>query len=310
MTTRRTEESKSATLTSRKEKIPTGPAGVLSVETRRTCSTSSKTSKGAVGASSRMALPSARKRRSASRCFLALSFAARLREIAGVSGIPWLRVSLGGLLDIADGDAPALPGPLHAREVHVEFLGLAPGCVGRHDVGRPSVVFRSFSGFRWLGFFSGCFGGSAGGWSRLLGLDASLYLYPPVDRLPVEGVLRLSHDGAEDLGLCDCEVGQDLAVEVYLGEPQPVDQPRVGEAVFAGTGVDALYPEPPEVPLTLLSSLVCVDAALPDLLLGPLVRAVLGPAVAFRLIQDLTALLAGVDAARSACHATLPPEGA
>src|SRR5215212_9019186 len=308
MTTRRTEESKSATLTSRKEKIPTGPAGVLSVETRRTCSTSSKTSKGAVGASSRMALPSARKRRSASRCFLALSFAARLREIAGVSGIPWLRVSLGGLLDIADGDAPALPRPLHTREGHVELLGLAPGCVGRHDVGRPGVVLRSFS--RWLGMLSGCFGGSAGGWSWLLGLDASLYLYPPVDRFPVEGILRLGHDGGEDLGLRGREIGQDLAVEVYLGEPQTVDQPRVGETVFAGAGVDALDPERPEVPLALLSSLVGVDAALPDLLLGPLVRAVLGPAVAFRLIQDLTALLAGVDAARGACHATSPPEGA
>jgi hypothetical protein len=78
--------------------------------------------------------------------------------------------------------------------------------------------------------------------------------------------------------------------------------------VLAGAGVDALDPQRPEVPLALLASLVGVDAALPDLLLGPLVRAVLGPAVAFRLFENFAALFAGVDAARGACHATSPPE--
>src|SRR5918993_2005920 len=144
-TTRRTEASSLVVVTSRKGKTPAGPAGVLSVETRRNCSTLSKTCRGAEGASSRTAAPSARKRRSASRCFLALSFAARFGEIAGVPGIPWLLVSPGGLLDIADGDAPALARSLHASEVHVQLLGLASSGIGRLDLFlRCFYLFRLF----------------------------------------------------------------------------------------------------------------------------------------------------------------------
>src|SRR5215212_11075566 len=130
---RRTEDRSSDAPTSRKGKTPTGPAGVWSVETRRSCSIWSKTCKGGVGASSREAAPSAMKSRSTSRCFLALSFAARLREIAGVPGVPWLLVALSGLLDIADRNAPALARSLYAREVHVQLPGLACGGVGRLD---------------------------------------------------------------------------------------------------------------------------------------------------------------------------------
>src|SRR5215210_5249666 len=305
--TRRTEESSSPAVTSRKGKTPTGPAGVLSVETRRNCSTSSKTCKGVAGAAARIALPSAKNSRSASRRFLVLSLAARFGEIAGVPGIPGLLFVPGGPLDVADGDAPSLARPLHAGEVHVQFLGLARGGFGRRDVGRLGLVLRRLNLFRLL-----CrrLGRTLGGWAGLLGLRASFYLYPTLDRLPLEGVLRLGHDGAEDLGLRDGEVGQDLAVEIYLGEPEAVDEPGVGEAVLAGAGVDALDPERPEVPLALLASLVGIDAALPDLLLGPLVRAVLGPAVAFRLFQHLATLFAGVDAACGTCHATSPPEDA
>src|SRR5215218_8502484 len=144
-TTSRTEASSSVAVTSRKGKTPTGPDGVLSVETRRNWSTLSKTCKGAVGASSRTTAPSARKRRSASRCFLVLSFAACFGEISGVPGIPWLLVSPGGLLDIADGDAPALARSLHAGEVNVQLLGLAAGSFGRLDIDlRGYYLFRLF----------------------------------------------------------------------------------------------------------------------------------------------------------------------
>src|SRR5919107_2497888 len=144
-TTRRTEASNSVAATSKKGKTPTGPEGVLSAETRRNCSTLSKTIRGAVGASSRMAAPSARKRRSASRCFLVLSLAARFGEIAGVSGILWLLVSPGGLLDIADGDAPALARSLHAGEVQVQLLGLAAGGIGDLE-----IILRGIYLFRLL----------------------------------------------------------------------------------------------------------------------------------------------------------------
>jgi hypothetical protein len=78
--------------------------------------------------------------------------------------------------------------------------------------------------------------------------------------------------------------------------------------VLAGAGVDALDPERPEVALALLAALVGVDAALPDLLFGPLVRAVLGPPVTLGLLQHLPALLAGVDAPGGACHLPHPQQ--
>src|SRR5215210_5562780 len=98
---RRAEDRSSAALTSMNGKTPAGPAGVLSVETRLNCSTLSKTCNGGVGASSSKTAPSATKSRSTSRYFLVLSFAARLREIAGDPGILWLLLAPGGLLDIA-----------------------------------------------------------------------------------------------------------------------------------------------------------------------------------------------------------------
>src|SRR5215213_5845489 len=143
---------------SRKGKTPTGPEGVLSAETRRNWSTSLKTCRAAVVASSRTAAPSARKRPSASRCFLVLSLAARFGEIiAGGPGIPWLLVSPGGFLGIADGDAPALARTLHAGEVHVQRLGLAPGGFGRLD-----IVLRGFFLFRFLHLLCRRLGRAAG----------------------------------------------------------------------------------------------------------------------------------------------------
>src|SRR4028119_1836184 len=87
-----------------------------------------------------------------------------------------------------------------------------------------------------------------------------------------------------------------------------MDELRVGHPVLAGAGVDALDPERPEVALALLAALVGVDAALPDLLFGPLVRAVLGPPVALGLLEHLPSLLAGVDASGGACHLPHPQQ--
>src|SRR5918994_1683567 len=176
-TMRCTRDNNSVAVTSRNGKTPTGPDGVLSVETRRNCSTRSKTCRGAEGASSRTACPSARKRRSASRCFLVLSFAARFGEIAGVAGIPWLLVSPGGLLDIADGDAPALTRSLHAGEVHVQYLGLAAGGIGGLD-----IFLRGFYLCCLFALLCRRLGRAAGGGDGLFRLAASLHLHLPVDR--------------------------------------------------------------------------------------------------------------------------------
>jgi hypothetical protein len=114
-------------------------------------------------------------------------------------------------------------------------------------------------------------GGFALGVSRAVTFDASL------DGVAVEGVLGLRHDHREGVGLGGGKVREDLAVQVYLGEPEAVDELRVGQPVLASAGVDALDPQRPEIALALLAVRVGVDAALPDLLLGPLVRALLGP---------------------------------
>src|ERR671910_514080 len=111
-------------------------------------------------------------------------------------------------------------------------------------------------------------------------------------------------------GLGGGQVGQHLAVQVYLGEPEAVDEPGVRQAMLAYAGVDALDPERPEVSLALLASLVSIDAALPYLLFGPLVGGVLGSPVALGLLEHLAALLAGVEAARRACHGLPHPQKA
>jgi hypothetical protein len=58
--------------------------------------------------------------------------------------------------------------------------------------------------------------------------------------------------------------------------------------------VDPLDPERPKIALALLASGVSVDSALPDLLLSPLVRALLRPPIALGLLENLSALLPGV----------------
>src|ERR687893_1513929 len=132
-TTRPVVESSAPAETSPKGKTPTGPVGVLSVERRRTSPGSPKSLFGGSLDSWIRVSPSARNRRSASRCFLALSFAASLSETAGIpgfhpSGVVGLR--FGRLLHVADGDAPALTRALYAREVHAELFRLALRRVG------------------------------------------------------------------------------------------------------------------------------------------------------------------------------------
>src|SRR5215216_919915 len=373
--------------TSTKGKTPTGPVGVVRLERRRTSPGSSNSRRGGSLDSRIRASPSARKRRSASRCFLRLSLAARLRENAGVSGIrrlPGLR--FGCLLYVADGDAAFLArafhgGDVHAElfrlafgglggvyfafffgnllhvlyqdatlgtgaldrlDVHVEFLGPALGSVRSLHLGCPLNVLYEDTSLRARTFDGGqvhaqflCLalrrirGLHLGGLFRLrsgflrLGLGLRFLRLPfrlgllgrppldldaPLDGLAVQGVLDLRGHRSKSLRIGDCQIREDLAVEVYLGQPQPVHEPGVGETVLASPGVYALDPERPEVTLALLAPFVGVDAALPDLFLGLLVRAALLTPVALRLLEHLAAPLASVDAACRTCQLPHPHE--
>src|SRR5215216_636938 len=333
--------------TSTKGKTPTGPVGVVRLERRRTSPGSSNSRRGGSLDSRIRASPSARKRRSASRCFLRLSLAARLRETAGASGIrrlPGLR--FGRLLHVADDDAAFLARTFHGGQVHAKLFRLAFGSLG-------GVHFAFFFGNHLHVLYQDAtlgagtldrpdahveFLGSALGRVRGLHFDV-LLLFPlrsdflrlglrflrlpfrlgllsgppldldaPLHGLAVQGVLDLRDHRSKSLRIGDCQIREDLAVEVYLGEPQPVHEPGVGETVLASPGVYALDPERPEVTLALLAPFVGVDAALPDLFLGLLVRAALLTAVALRLLEHLAAPLAGVDAACRTCQLPHPHE--
>src|ERR687897_1360371 len=341
-TSRSRVESRASAPTSRKGKTPTGPVGVVSVERRRTSSAAVKSLRGGFFDSRTRLAPSARKSCSASRCFFRSSLAARLSETSGVrrlavaclrfcrfvhvpngyatvlaralnasevdakllgfalGGLGGVDLALlfGGLLDVIDDDLGIGADGLNRLQVHVQLLRPALGGLG--SLLLPGRLRSGLSGLQLLRLLRG---------GLLLG-TLPLDLDAPLDGVAVQGVLRLRHDSGEGLGLGGGQVGQHLAVQVYLGEPEAVDEPGVRQAMLAYAGVDALDPERPEVSLALLASLVSIDAALPYLLFGPLVGGVLGSPVALGLLKHLAALLAGVEAARRACHGLPHPQKA
>src|SRR6266542_4685545 len=98
------------------------------------------------------------------------------------------------------------------------------------------------------------------------------------------------------------QVGEDLAVDLDLGQAQALDEAVVGDAVGAGRGVDALDPQPAEVALARPAVTVGVDQRVGDLLLGLAVQPGALAAVATGLLENGTTLLLGVDRPLHACH--------
>src|SRR5580700_8350379 len=84
-------------------------------------------------------------------------------------------------------------------------------------------------------------------------------------RLGERGLCRLDNRG-EGFRLADCQVGQDLPVELEPGELCPVHELRVGQSVFADAGVDALDPQSAEVALLVAAVAIGVAQRLLDLL--------------------------------------------
>src|SRR3954454_9175360 len=126
--------------------------------------------------------------------------------------------------------------------------------------------------------------------------------------LSLERLLRLARELGERRRVGRGEIGEDLAVELDAVRLQAGDELVVREPVRARTRVDAHDPEPAEVPLLVLAVTVGVDERVLDLLLGVLVRALLDPPVALRLVENLAALLARVDGALDARHRSSSPE--
>src|SRR5947209_19446521 len=84
-------------------------------------------------------------------------------------------------------------------------------------------------------------------------------------RLP--GALGKTSKG---LRVADGDVGEDLAVELDLGEPEPVHELAVAESLPPRRGADAGDPQAPEVALAVAAATVGVRIGLEELLLGTL----------------------------------------
>src|SRR5919202_1964945 len=118
----------------------------------------------------------------------------------------------------------------------------------------------------------------------------------------LERGLGLLRDRAERGRVAYGEVGEHLPVELDVRLPAAGDELVVREAVRARARVDALDPQAAEDALAVLAVPVRVDERVLDLLLRVAVRGLLQPPVAFRLLEDLAALLARVDGTLQARH--------
>src|SRR5512132_2003328 len=91
----------------------------------------------------------------------------------------------------------------------------------------------------------------------------------------------------EHLRFLHRQVGQDLAVDLDAGLGESVHEPRVGQAVQAGGGVDPLYPQRPEGALAVAPVTVGVLLRLLDLLDRHAEGGRGAAAIALRLLQHL-----------------------
>src|SRR4051812_10099734 len=112
---------------------------------------------------------------------------------------------------------------------------------------------------------------------------------------------------SERLGIAHGDVGQDLAVQVDLGQLEAVDELAVRKAVEAGRRVDARDPQAAEVALAVAAVAVRVGVGLGQGLLGALVVGVRLAAEALRQVEGLAALLLRVDGALDAGHFFFAP---
>src|SRR5262249_6231628 len=101
------------------------------------------------------------------------------------------------------------------------------------------------------------------------------------------------------------QVGENLAVDLDTGHPQPGHEAAVRGAVQAAGRVDALDPEAPEVALAGAPITERVVAAVQQLLVGGTERAALVAVVALGALKRRAALLLGVDRSLDPGHRAL-----
>src|SRR5919199_2747627 len=118
--------------------------------------------------------------------------------------------------------------------------------------------------------------------------------------------LRGGNESGEGHAVVHGELGEDAAVHLDAGQLEALDEAVVGDAVLAGPGVDPLDPQPAEVSLAGSAVPVGVDEGVGDLLLRLAVEPRALTAVPAGGLEDLSALLLGVDRPLHACHVMSP----
>src|SRR4029453_13154155 len=122
----------------------------------------------------------------------------------------------------------------------------------------------------------------------------------------LECLLRLLGNGCKSRRFPDREIRQNLAVQLDPRALHTIDELRIGQTVLARTGVDALDPEAPEVPLLQPAVVIGVLQVLFDLLEGDTV-VVVGPAdIALGHVEDLLVPRMRGNAAFGTCHDLSP----
>src|SRR5690606_19369798 len=102
-----------------------------------------------------------------------------------------------------------------------------------------------------------------------------------------ERPLGLSHHRLERRRLAHGEIGKHLAVELDAGLPQAVHELRIGQAVLARAGVDALDPQRPETALPVAAVAIGILQVLLDALDGDPAGVLHAAARALRGLADL-----------------------
>src|SRR5215813_12047920 len=118
----------------------------------------------------------------------------------------------------------------------------------------------------------------------------------------LEGGLGLFDQGLKRCRLPHGEIGHDLAVDLDPGLEDAVHELRVGHAMLARGGVDALDPKPAERALLVAPVAVGVLQALLDLLDADAERQLGATAVALGELEDLLVTGVGGHAPLDACH--------
>src|SRR5690606_11245117 len=118
----------------------------------------------------------------------------------------------------------------------------------------------------------------------------------------LESLLCRCNQRTERIRFVDCDIGQDLAVDLDASLGKTVDETAIGQALLADSSVDALDPESAERALAVLAVAVSILLRTVNCSLGGADGVLATATETSSLIQNLLVLCVGGNAAFYACH--------